>query len=135
MFLKPTLKKICLGVLLFLITPSLVAADLYVRSCGLAYLNGHAYRCALGTNGVTRFKKEGDLKTPAGKFPLRYLYYRPDKFPQGIRTKLVQKPLSSNCGWCDDMTSIYYNRAINLPFSVHYEPLWLNSDIYDLILI
>ena len=132
----PTLTKITIFLgIFFVLTPNLLAADLKVKSNGVAELNGKFYPCALGKNGVTIVKSEGDLKTPLGKFPLRCIYYRPDKFPNGIKTKLMQKAINPDLGWCDDPTSIYYNQAIKLPFPGHYECLWRNDNLYDLILV
>jgi L,D-peptidoglycan transpeptidase YkuD (ErfK/YbiS/YcfS/YnhG family) len=111
------------------------AANLLVNADGTCQLNEKIYRCALGKNGVASFKREGDLKTPAGKFPLRWVYYRPDKFPQGIETQLPQKPLAFDMGWCDDLTSSFYNQPVQLPFPKRHETLWRNDDIYDLIVV
>ena len=36
-------------------------------------------RCVIGRGGVTSNKKEGDSATPAGRFPLRRVMYRPDR--------------------------------------------------------
>jgi L,D-peptidoglycan transpeptidase YkuD (ErfK/YbiS/YcfS/YnhG family) len=131
-----TFKKIFLGLMLFSFIPAVLAADLTVRSNGTAQLKGKTYRCALGKQGVTQRKIEGDLKTPLGKFPLRFVYYRPDKFPNGICTKLPKKCLAPNLGWCDDPTSTDYNQAISLPFDGSYEHLWRNNDdFYDLIIV
>jgi len=109
--------------------------DLIVKSNNTAVFNRKVYHCAIGKNGMTENKVEGDLKTPMGKFPLRYVYYRPDKFPKGIHTGLLQKPLSQNLGWCDDPNSIYYNQLISLPFPESHEDLWRNDNIYDLIIV
>lgn len=123
----------CIALMFFI--PTTFAADLLVASNGTAQLNHKTYRCALGKNGVSTSKQEGDLKTPMGQFPLRYLYYRPDKFPQGVKTQLPQKPLHPDFGWCDDSTSPYYNQFIHLPFSKSHEVLWRKDDIYDLIIV
>ena len=36
--------------------------------------------CALGPAGIVRLKREGDGGTPAGRFPLLWAYYRPDRW-------------------------------------------------------
>ena len=37
------------------------------------------FKCAIGKNGLTFNKKEGDKKTPKGTFNLDRLYYRKDR--------------------------------------------------------
>ena len=32
------------------------------------------FRCCVGKNGITKFKQEGDLKTPEGTFKIENLY-------------------------------------------------------------
>lgn len=135
MLFNKLFKKIFYGLLLFFSTQPMFSADLLVNANGIAQINGKYYRCAIGKCGVTPFKVEGDLKTPVGKFPLRYLYYRPDKFPQGVCSGLPQKPLKPNLGWCDDVTSTAYNTLVRLPFSGHYEVLWRKDEVYDLIVV
>ena len=38
-------------------------------------------------------------------------------------------------GWCDDVSSIHYNKLIRFPFSHGAEKLWLRDRIYDVIII
>ena len=33
-------------------------------------------KCAIGKNGISKNKREGDLKTPSGIFMLKKIYYR-----------------------------------------------------------
>lgn len=92
------------------------------------------YPCALGPNGQTVFKKEGDGKTPQGIWYPLYLYYRPDrgKRPQ---TGLPIKPLQKHFGWCDAVGDRNYNRPINLPYPRSTENLWREDAAYDLIVV
>ena len=39
-------------------------------------------RCSIGKGGITENKVEGDLCTPAGKWPLRRVFYREDRVQQ-----------------------------------------------------
>jgi L,D-peptidoglycan transpeptidase YkuD (ErfK/YbiS/YcfS/YnhG family) len=128
-------KKSITGLFLFSMMSTVSAMDLIVKSNGTAKFNEKIYHCALGKNGVTSHKIEGDLKTPMGKFPLRCVYYRPDKFLEGIHTGLLKKPSCPTLGWCDDPASPFYNQAIHLPFSGSYESLWRKDDIYDLVIV
>ena len=45
------------------------------------------FKCSIGRKGKTFFKKEGDKKTPRGKYSIDKLYYRPDRLKKP-RTKL-----------------------------------------------
>ena len=38
-------------------------------------------------------------------------------------------------GWCDEPKSKYYNKKINFPFNFSAEKLWLNENIYDVIIV
>ena len=37
------------------------------------------FKCCIGKNGNTLFKREGDNKTPKGVFKIQHLYYRNDR--------------------------------------------------------
>jgi len=45
------------------------------------------FKCCIGKNGLTKHKKEGDLKTPKGTFKIEHLYYRKDRVTKPL-TKL-----------------------------------------------
>ena len=44
------------------------------------------FKCAIGKNGLTSNKREGDKKTPKGIFGVQNLYFRKDR---------VSKPITS----------------------------------------
>ena len=49
------------------------------------------FKCAIGKNGRTKNKIEGDKKTPIGIFSLGNLYYRPDrKKPPVTKLKCIK---------------------------------------------
>ena len=62
------------------------------------------FKCCIGKKGVTKFKKEGDLKTPKGTFEIENLYYRKDRLEKP-KTKLKCIEIKKNMGWCDDIKS------------------------------
>ena len=99
----------------------------------LYYLN-YKIKCAIGKNGITKNKKEGDLKTPSGIFKLKKVFYRKDRI-KFIRTRLKIKNIKKSDGWCDDPASKYYNREIKFPFKGSAEKLWRKDSIYDLIVV
>jgi L,D-peptidoglycan transpeptidase YkuD (ErfK/YbiS/YcfS/YnhG family) len=92
--------------------------------------------CALGKEGCAPAadKKEGDGKSPLGKWPIRFVYYRPDRItPPTTQLRLV--PLSPAGGWCDDPNSPHYNQPVALPFAASHEKLWRDDQVYDLIAV
>ena len=62
---------------------------------------GRVYRCALGAAGVRVAKREGDMATPEGCFPLRRLLYRPDR-ESAPESGLPAAAIERDDGWCDD---------------------------------
>ena len=79
-------------------------------------------------------KKEGDNKTPRGKFKFEYILYRKDRIIN-LRTKLKTIEIKKNMGWCDDPRSNNYNQLIKFPFKYTCEKLWLKENSYDIILV
>lgn len=101
-----------------------------------ADINGVKFQCSFGRTGVAINKKEGDGATPVGNFPLRKIFYRPDRINRSdIKTNLPVQALTPNKGWCDDVNCIEYNTEITLPFSGSHEELWREDNIYDLIVV
>ena len=105
-----------------------VAAD------GSARWRGNAYRCALGSAGVTARKREGDHASPMGCFVLRRVFFRPDREP-APDTLLPVQPLRPDDGWCDDPASPAYNQAVSLPFAARHEKLWRADSLYDVVVV
>lgn len=106
--------------------------DLLVNANGSATWGGRQIRCALGRNGVSATKSEGDGATPAGSFAMRFLLYRPDReaLPQ---TALPSRAIARDDGWCDAPGDPAYNRLIRLPYPASAETLWRDDPLYDLI--
>lgn len=101
---------------------------------GTAVLGALSVRCALGRNGVTPEKVEGDGCTPAGRFPVRRLFYRPDRI-RDLTCQVPMQPMSPSDGWCDDPGDSAYNRLITRPYPGRHEEMWLESALYDLVLV
>ena len=99
----------------------------------LYYLN-FKIKCAIGKNGITANKQEGDLKTPRGIFRFKKIFYRKDRI-KSFNTILKKSLIKKNIGWCDDPTSKYYNKEIKFPFKGSAEKLWRKDSIYDLIVV
>lgn len=97
--------------------------------------NQRSYTCTIGRAGVAApgKKREGDLKTPSGSFPLRCCYYRPDRM-ESPQTNLPLIALTPEDGWCDDPEHPLYNQPVKLPFEGRHEKLWREDHVYDLII-
>jgi L,D-peptidoglycan transpeptidase YkuD (ErfK/YbiS/YcfS/YnhG family) len=106
--------------------------DLRVNSTGTADWNNHQLRCAIGRSGIAAAKREGDGATPAGRFAMRFVLYRPDRGPLPP-TALPCRALDEQDGWCDDPADPLYNRLIRLPYPASAEGLWRTDAQYDLI--
>ena len=100
----------------------------------ILYFGKYKVKCAIGKRGITSKKVEGDKKTPKGIYTLKSIFYRKDKIVK-IKSKLKKTPIRKNMGWCDDSRSKYYNKLIKFPFNYTAEKLWLNENIYDVIII
>jgi len=105
---------------------------------GFASFRHLELRCALGRGGITPDKVEGDGCTPAGRFPIRRLFYRPDRVREAAFRPpafLPARPLAPNDGWCDDAADPAYNRLVALPYAARHETLWREDQLYDLLLV
>lgn len=105
-----------------------------VSADGTAKWRGNAYRCALGSAGVTSRKREGDHASPMGCFTLRRVLFRPDREP-APDTLLPVAPLQPDSGWCDDPASASYNQPVTLPFGARAEKMWRDDALYDLVVV
>jgi len=106
------------------------------QSTGILRWPGGQARCALGRSGVTlaHLKREGDGASPIGLWPMRQVFWRPDRLPRP-ETALPAEALHPQAGWCDDPASPLYNRPVQLPFAHSHEKLWREDHVYDLIVV
>ena len=99
-----------------------------------AALGARTWRCAVGRSGVSGDKAEGDGATPAGRFPLRRVLYRPDRVP-APETDLPTATIDRDDGWCDEPGDPAYNRAVRLPYPAGHERMWREDHLYDVVVI
>lgn len=101
---------------------------------GILSLGFTHFRCALGRSGVVpaALKREGDGTTPAGLYPLRRLFYRPDRMARPA-TRLCAHPLTPQTGWCEDPAHPLYNRLVRRPVA-GCDAMWRNDHLYDLVI-
>lgn len=97
-------------------------------------LGDKQFRCALGKNGVSTNKIEGDGATPAGTFQIREVFYRADRAPKP-ESVFRTTSLKPEDGWCDAPEDPNYNRRVTLPYPAHAENLWREDEIYDVIAV
>ena len=93
---------------------------------------GMVFRVALGRGGVRADKQEGDGATPVGLMPLRRVMYRADRI-RAPDCAVPTEPIAPEDAWCDESDRPEYNRMIRLPYDGHYEELWRQDGLYDLI--
>ena len=98
------------------------------------YFDKYKIKCAIGKRGITSKKIEGDEKTPKGAFTLKSIFYRKDRITK-IKSILQKRQIKKNMGWCDDSDSRQYNKMIKFPFKQSAERLWLERNVYDIIIV
>ena len=108
-------------------------SDILVSASGELCFNGKKYHCALGRNGVSLDKHEGDGATPIGSFSLRKLFYRADKFIPAPLTVLLKQAIAQDDIWSDDPSRSNYNTCLKLPYDGSHEKLWRDDSTYDLV--
>ena len=91
-------------------------------------------KCCIGKKGISKNKIEGDLQTPSGIFKLGNLYWRSDRIKKP-ETKLFCKKIKKNMGWCNDTSSAYYNKEIQINKKVKHEKLYRHDYKYDLFIL
>ena len=107
--------------------------QIIINSNNILKFDDFEFKCALGKNGKTSKKKEGDKKTPKGIFSLGSLFFRKDRI-KNIQTKLKKIPITKKMGWCDDVKSSNYNKLININDTERHEKLFIKNNSYDLII-
>ena len=90
------------------------------------------YSVRIGLHYRAIGKQEGDGATPAGSWPLRRLFYRPDRYarPRCVLPATAMKPAD---GWCDAPSDPNYNTQVSLPYAASAEQLWRTDRVYDLV--
>lgn len=95
-------------------------------------------RCVVGRNGIVDAteKVEGDGCTPAGKWSIRQVFYRSDRFAfANAEIGLKAKHIEPDHGWCDDPNDEKYNKFVKLPYTASCESLWRDDHRYDCVVV
>lgn len=104
------------------------------ESRGVLAARGIRTEAALGRSGIASHKREGDGRTPTGRFRLVAVYYRSDRVGRPP-TAVPVAAIRSDLGWCDDPADRRYNRSVRLPYPAHHERLWRNDRLYDIVVV
>lgn len=91
--------------------------------------------CVLGKAGVVpaEQKQEGDNASPLGDWPMRRVFFRPDR-ESAPASQLEVVAIKENDGWCDDpKASALYNRPTPLPSPFSCERMWRDDHLYDVV--
>lgn len=94
---------------------------------------GQTQTCAIGWAGAcdAADKREGDGRTPRGRYQLRTVLARPDR--TSVATRLPFRWLTTDDGWSDDPADPAYNRPVRHPHAFSAEHLWRDDGLYDVI--
>ncbi len=113
---------------------------LVVRTISAASTRGHlqlgtlSWPCAIGRTGRGARKREGDGRTPVGRWVLRQLLYRADRgLPPS--TGLPRWVIRPKDGWCDESADRNYNRPVQHPYPASAERLWRDDRLYDVVVV
>ena len=98
------------------------------------FVEGRQIRCAIGLNGLTKNKQEGDLCTPIGIYQFDKIYYRADRLGS-MKFIIDSSVINKNDGWCDDQKNDLYNQYTQFPFQDSAEHLYRDDHIYDIICV
>ena len=102
------------------------------KSRGRVRVAGLNMPCALGAGGISAFKREGDGRTPQGRFALRGGFFRADRMAKPAPWLVATRP---HWGWCDAPEAPRYNRRVNRPCSASHELLWRQDHVYDIVIV
>ena len=87
---------------------------IFVKNKHTLQIDEFKFKCCIGKKGSTWNKKEGDKKTPKGKYSINKLYYRSDRLEKPL-TKLKTIKIKKEDGWCDDVNfPSHYNKKITV---------------------
>ena len=107
---------------------------IFVKNKHTLQIDEFKFKCCIGKNGSTKNKKEGDKKTPKGKFEIEHLYFRKDRLEKPL-TSLKCIRIKKNMGWCNDVKSPkMYNKFFKIEKKIKHEKLNRKDYKYDLMI-
>ena len=107
---------------------------IYLKNKHTLQVGDFYFPCAIGKNGTSINKIEGDKKTPKGYFEIGNLYYRKDRI-KIAKTSIKSIEIKPKMGWCDDINvPEKYNKLIKTNQNIHHEKLYRKDNKYDLLI-
>lgn len=114
-------------------------AAIRVDSAGLTLTGpgGVAIPCTIGRSGAcpAADKREGDGRTPLGRWPVRAVLFRPDRAAPPAGLRLPWRWVRAADGWSDGAGDPEYNRPVRHPHGYSAERLERDDGLYDVIVI
>jgi L,D-peptidoglycan transpeptidase YkuD (ErfK/YbiS/YcfS/YnhG family) len=101
---------------------------------GILQFQHLTFDVAIGRNGRTAIKREGDGKTPITSMAILYGFYRGDRAPK-VKTNIHLKPIQKNMLWCDAAIDPNYNRLSRRPLSASHEEICRDDGLYDICIV
>jgi L,D-peptidoglycan transpeptidase YkuD (ErfK/YbiS/YcfS/YnhG family) len=112
---------------------TLVRVDTGARTI---HFDGRSWPCEIGRSGAcpASDKREGDGCTPLGRWSVRTVLLRPDRWTV-LPPDLPWRWIRLQDGWSDDAADPAYNRPVRHPHAFSAEHLWRHDAVYDAILV
>lgn len=91
---------------------------------------------AIGKHGAApaELKREGDGKTPLGRYRFEHGYYRADRMAAPA-CGIALQPITDVCGWCDAPGDARYNDHVTLPYGASHETMHREDCLYDVVFV
>ncbi|MBB3313492.1 L,D-peptidoglycan transpeptidase YkuD (ErfK/YbiS/YcfS/YnhG family) [Rhizobium sp. BK196] len=89
---------------------------------------------AIGRNGRTVIKREGDGATPIAAMRLLYGFRRGERNGR-LASELLIKRIRTDMMWCDQPDDPNYNRLVKAPFKPSHEEMKRKDGLYDICLV
>lgn len=99
--------------------------------------DGATVPCAIGRAGTCPAgdKREGDGRTPLGRWPIRSVLFRPGHAEPPLGMALPWRWVRPDDGWSDDPADPQYNRPVRHPHPYSAERLVRDDGAYDVIVV
>lgn len=104
------------------------------RTRALLQFGPLVFPVAIGRNGRTIIKREGDGKTPISRMRILSGFFRHDR-KVSFRSPLKIEQISADMHWCDEPVDPNYNRLTRFPRKTSHEDMKRSDGLYDVCLV